>query len=243
MGRSRGSRTPAWPARPGVQVPQGRASLSFPSGSLPRSHPTPWAACPRRLPGEAAGGMESALPVIPVSRQTITVSVPHFTVQISNLCFVLFHIPCFVLFFVLFPHKRDDTGCMIYVLKHPPARLLRSFLPWLFKTEAASGASTPGLGGLRPETRGCGSGGCCRLSALHRLTFTCLSLLAEVEFNVSEAFAPLATPNSNHSTNTGNESDSGTLERKRPASMAVMEGDLAKKERCVWSRLFSRRPR
>ncbi|XP_036081542.1 rho GTPase-activating protein 17 isoform X2 [Rousettus aegyptiacus] len=52
----------------------------------------------------------------------------------------------------------------------------------------------------------------------------------EVEFNVSEAFAPLATPNSNHSTNTGNESDSGTLERKRPASMAVMEGDLAKKE-------------
>ncbi|XP_039696102.1 rho GTPase-activating protein 17 [Pteropus medius] len=52
----------------------------------------------------------------------------------------------------------------------------------------------------------------------------------DVEFNVSEAFVPLAAPNSNHSTHTGNESDSGTLERKRPASMAVMEGDLAKKE-------------
>ncbi|KAM7148736.1 rho GTPase-activating protein 17 isoform 5-T7 [Molossus nigricans] len=49
----------------------------------------------------------------------------------------------------------------------------------------------------------------------------------EVEFNVSEAFVP---PNSNHSSNTGNDSDSGTLERKRPASMAVMEGDLVKKE-------------
>nr|XP_040132588.1 rho GTPase-activating protein 17 isoform X6 [Ictidomys tridecemlineatus] len=52
----------------------------------------------------------------------------------------------------------------------------------------------------------------------------------EVEFNVSEAFVPLATPNSNHSSHTGNDSDSGTLERKRPASMAVMEGDLVKKE-------------
>ncbi|XP_076407937.1 rho GTPase-activating protein 17 isoform X5 [Peromyscus maniculatus bairdii] len=52
----------------------------------------------------------------------------------------------------------------------------------------------------------------------------------EIEFNVSEAFVPLATPNSNHSTHTGNDSDSGTLERKRPASMAVMEGDLVKKE-------------
>jgi len=55
----------------------------------------------------------------------------------------------------------------------------------------------------------------------------------EVEFNVSEAFVPLVTPNSNHSSHTGNDSDSGTLERKRPASMAVMEGDLVKKERCV----------
>ncbi|XP_037669478.1 rho GTPase-activating protein 17 isoform X4 [Choloepus didactylus] len=52
----------------------------------------------------------------------------------------------------------------------------------------------------------------------------------EVEFNVSEAFVPLATPISNHSSHTGNDSDSGTLERKRPASMAVMEGDLVKKE-------------
>ncbi|XP_051001149.1 rho GTPase-activating protein 17 [Acomys russatus] len=52
----------------------------------------------------------------------------------------------------------------------------------------------------------------------------------EIEFNVSEAFVPLATPNSNHSSHTGNDSDSGTLERKRPASMAVMEGDLVKKE-------------
>ncbi|EPY74524.1 hypothetical protein CB1_001982001 [Camelus ferus] len=52
----------------------------------------------------------------------------------------------------------------------------------------------------------------------------------EVEFNVSEAFVPLATPNSNHSSHTGNDCDSGTLERKRPASMAVMEGDLVKKE-------------
>ncbi|KAB1262949.1 Rho GTPase-activating protein 17 [Camelus dromedarius] len=55
----------------------------------------------------------------------------------------------------------------------------------------------------------------------------------EVEFNVSEAFVPIATPNSNHSSHTGNDCDSGTLERKRPASMAVMEGDLVKKERCV----------
>uniref|UniRef100_A0A8C7AQD0 Rho GTPase-activating protein 17 n=1 Tax=Neovison vison TaxID=452646 RepID=A0A8C7AQD0_NEOVI len=52
----------------------------------------------------------------------------------------------------------------------------------------------------------------------------------EVEFNVSEAFVPLVTPNSNHSSHIGNDSDSGTLERKRPASMAVMEGDLVKKE-------------
>ncbi|KAM4828987.1 rho GTPase-activating protein 17 isoform 5-T5 [Thomomys bottae] len=52
----------------------------------------------------------------------------------------------------------------------------------------------------------------------------------EVEFNVSEAFVPLTTPNSNHSSHTGNDFDSGTQERKRPASMAVMEGDLVKKE-------------
>lgn len=60
-----------------------------------------------------------------------------------------------------------------------------------------------------------------------------LIVLAEVEFNVSEAFVPLSTPNSNHSSHTGNDFDSGTQERKRPASMAVMEGDLVKKERCV----------
>ncbi|XP_019062945.1 rho GTPase-activating protein 17 isoform X1 [Fukomys damarensis] len=53
----------------------------------------------------------------------------------------------------------------------------------------------------------------------------------EVEFNVSEAFVPLATPNSNHSSShTGSDCDSGAPERKRPASMAVMEGDLVKKE-------------
>ncbi|XP_048187944.1 rho GTPase-activating protein 17 isoform X4 [Perognathus longimembris pacificus] len=52
----------------------------------------------------------------------------------------------------------------------------------------------------------------------------------EVEFNVSEAFVPLTTPNSNHASHTGNDFDSGTPERKRPASMAVMEGDLVKKE-------------
>lgn len=68
------------------------------------------------------------------------------------------------------------------------------------------------------------------------LTYTLLFLPAEVEFNVSEAFVPLTTPNSNHSSHTGNDPvDSGTLERKRPASMAVMEGDLVKKERCVQS--------
>lgn len=67
------------------------------------------------------------------------------------------------------------------------------------------------------------------MSHLHFFVF----LLVEVEFNVSEAFVPLATPNSNHSSHTGNDSDSGTLERKRPASMAVMEGDLVKKERYV----------
>ncbi|XP_004705764.1 rho GTPase-activating protein 17 isoform X3 [Echinops telfairi] len=52
----------------------------------------------------------------------------------------------------------------------------------------------------------------------------------EIEFNVSGTFAPLSIPNSNHSSHAGNDSDSGTLERKRPASMAVMEGDLVKKE-------------
>ena len=73
------------------------------------------------------------------------------------------------------------------------------------------------------------------------LIYTFFFLPAEVEFNVSEAFVPLTTPNSNHSSHTGNDPvDSGTLERKRPASMAVMEGDLVKKERCVQSCGFSR---
>ena len=53
----------------------------------------------------------------------------------------------------------------------------------------------------------------------------------EMEFNVSEAFVPLTTPNSSHTSHTGNNTvDSGTLERKRPASMVVMEGDLVNKE-------------
>ena len=52
----------------------------------------------------------------------------------------------------------------------------------------------------------------------------------EMEFNVSEVFVPLTTPNSSHASHTGNNPvDSGTLERKRPASMVVMEGDLVKR--------------
>ncbi|XP_020851095.1 rho GTPase-activating protein 17 isoform X4 [Phascolarctos cinereus] len=51
----------------------------------------------------------------------------------------------------------------------------------------------------------------------------------EVDFNVSGAFVGPAS-NSNHLPHTGNDYDTGTLERKRPASMAVMEGDLLKKE-------------
>ncbi|XP_038619647.1 rho GTPase-activating protein 17 isoform X4 [Tachyglossus aculeatus] len=51
----------------------------------------------------------------------------------------------------------------------------------------------------------------------------------EVDFNVSGAFV-LPPSNSNHLAHTGNDYDSGTLERKRPASMAIMEGDLLKKE-------------
>ncbi|XP_068962355.1 rho GTPase-activating protein 17 isoform X4 [Petaurus breviceps papuanus] len=51
----------------------------------------------------------------------------------------------------------------------------------------------------------------------------------EVDFNVSGAFVGPAS-NSNHLPHTGSDYDTGTLERKRPASMAVMEGDLLKKE-------------
>lgn len=53
---------------------------------------------------------------------------------------------------------------------------------------------------------------------------------------MSGAFVAVPAVNSNHLSHTGNEYDSGTLERKRPVSMAVMEGDLLKKERYV---LFS----
>uniref|UniRef100_A0A8C8S1U9 Rho GTPase-activating protein 17 n=1 Tax=Pelusios castaneus TaxID=367368 RepID=A0A8C8S1U9_9SAUR len=52
----------------------------------------------------------------------------------------------------------------------------------------------------------------------------------EVDFNVSGAFVAVLPTNSNHLSQLGNEYDSGTLERKRPVSMAVMEGDLLKKE-------------
>uniref|UniRef100_A0A8B9CTZ6 Rho GTPase-activating protein 17 n=1 Tax=Anser brachyrhynchus TaxID=132585 RepID=A0A8B9CTZ6_9AVES len=50
------------------------------------------------------------------------------------------------------------------------------------------------------------------------------------DFNVSGAFVAVPPVNSNHLSHTGNEYESGTLERKRPVSMAVMEGDLLKKE-------------
>uniref|UniRef100_A0A8C0FI22 Rho GTPase-activating protein 17 n=1 Tax=Bubo bubo TaxID=30461 RepID=A0A8C0FI22_BUBBB len=50
------------------------------------------------------------------------------------------------------------------------------------------------------------------------------------DFNVSGAFVAIPAVNSNHLSHTGNEYDSGTLERKRPVSMTVMEGDLLKKE-------------
>uniref|UniRef100_A0A6I8N2P6 Rho GTPase-activating protein 17 n=1 Tax=Ornithorhynchus anatinus TaxID=9258 RepID=A0A6I8N2P6_ORNAN len=51
----------------------------------------------------------------------------------------------------------------------------------------------------------------------------------ELDFNVSGAFV-LPPTNSNHLAHAGSDYDSGTLERKRPASMAIMEGDLLKKE-------------
>uniref|UniRef100_A0A8D0H368 Rho GTPase-activating protein 17 n=1 Tax=Sphenodon punctatus TaxID=8508 RepID=A0A8D0H368_SPHPU len=51
----------------------------------------------------------------------------------------------------------------------------------------------------------------------------------DVDFNVSGAFVALPAVNSNHS-HSGSEHESGTLERKRPVSMAVMDGDLLKKE-------------
>ncbi|XP_039416232.1 rho GTPase-activating protein 17 isoform X7 [Corvus cornix cornix] len=50
------------------------------------------------------------------------------------------------------------------------------------------------------------------------------------DFNVSGAFVAVPTVNSNHLSHTGNDYECGTLERKRPLSMTVMEGDLLKKE-------------
>ncbi|KAM9261464.1 rho GTPase-activating protein 17 isoform 3-T3 [Cariama cristata] len=50
------------------------------------------------------------------------------------------------------------------------------------------------------------------------------------DFNVSGAFVAVPAVNSNHLSHTGNEYESGTLERKRPVSMTVMEGDLLKKD-------------
>ncbi|KAM6054635.1 rho GTPase-activating protein 17 isoform 4-T5 [Chlamydotis macqueenii] len=50
------------------------------------------------------------------------------------------------------------------------------------------------------------------------------------DFNVSGAFVAIPAVNSNHLSHTGSEYESGTLERKRPVSMTVMEGDLLKKE-------------
>lgn len=52
----------------------------------------------------------------------------------------------------------------------------------------------------------------------------------ELDFNVSGAFVGQPALNSNH-LHTGLDYDSGTLERKRPVSMAVMDGELLKKER------------
>ncbi|XP_053813630.1 rho GTPase-activating protein 17 isoform X6 [Vidua chalybeata] len=50
------------------------------------------------------------------------------------------------------------------------------------------------------------------------------------DFNVSGAFVAVPAVNSNHLAHTGNDYECGTLERKRPLSMTVMEGDLLKKE-------------
>ncbi|XP_041085836.1 rho GTPase-activating protein 17a isoform X4 [Polyodon spathula] len=49
----------------------------------------------------------------------------------------------------------------------------------------------------------------------------------EIDFNVSGMFAPIP---SNHTNHHGGEFDCGTLERKRPVSMAVLEGDLMRKD-------------
>lgn len=54
---------------------------------------------------------------------------------------------------------------------------------------------------------------------------------------MSGAFVAIPAVNSNHLSHTGNELESGTLERKRPVSMTVMEGDLLKKDRYGSSQL------
>lgn len=57
----------------------------------------------------------------------------------------------------------------------------------------------------------------------------CLS--ADVEFNVSGMFA-MPTPLANHTNHLGaSDFDSGTIERKRPGSMVVPEGDSPRKDR------------
>ncbi|XP_043945342.1 rho GTPase-activating protein 17 isoform X2 [Protopterus annectens] len=53
----------------------------------------------------------------------------------------------------------------------------------------------------------------------------------EINFNVTGAFDSAATSvYSNHVSSTGSEPSYGTLEKKRPVSVAVMEGDLQKKD-------------
>ncbi|MBN3280015.1 RHG17 protein, partial [Polyodon spathula] len=61
----------------------------------------------------------------------------------------------------------------------------------------------------------------------------------DIDFNVSGMFAP--TP-SNHTNHHGGEFDSGMLERKRPVSMAVLEGDLMKKD-SLGGKLLDQTPR
>ncbi|XP_044308565.1 rho GTPase-activating protein 17 isoform X2 [Varanus komodoensis] len=51
----------------------------------------------------------------------------------------------------------------------------------------------------------------------------------EMDFNVSGAFVGQPAVSSNH-LHAGSDFDSGTLERKRPVSMAVMDGELLRKE-------------
>ncbi|XP_033908293.2 rho GTPase-activating protein 17-like isoform X2 [Acipenser ruthenus] len=61
----------------------------------------------------------------------------------------------------------------------------------------------------------------------------------EIDFNVSGMFAPIP---SNHTNHHGSEFDCGTLERKRPVSMAVLEGDLIRKD-SLGGKLLDQTPR